>query len=83
MREVAKGQGAIPFDAPGAELHHHVEGGEGRVNFDAFVKKYGLTDPALLEQARIVRGAGARIKHVTPVPGGGGGGRRVQGDGRG
>lgn len=52
---VAKGTGAIPFDTPGAELTHIEEGGEERVSFDAFVRKYRLVDPALLELAKIVR----------------------------
>ena len=48
-------QGAIPFDTPGAELHHYEEGGQEFVSFDAIIRKYGLRDPALLELARIVR----------------------------
>jgi hypothetical protein len=58
---VAKEQHAIPFDSPGAELTHFVEGGREYVSFDAIVKKYGLKDPALSELARIVRGADAKI----------------------
>lgn len=35
--------GAFPYDIPGVELSH-----EGDLcSFDAFLKKYGLTDPAL------------------------------------
>lgn len=55
--EIAKADNAIPFDAPGAELTHYKEGGEERVSFDSIIKKYGLVDPALLELAKIVRGA--------------------------
>jgi len=51
--EVAQKEGAIPFDAPGVDLGHHGE----EVSFDAIIKKYNLKDPALLELARIVRGA--------------------------
>lgn len=58
---VAKEEGAIPFDAPGIELTHYKEGGEDRVTFDAIVRKYGLKDRPLLELAKIVRGADARI----------------------
>lgn len=55
--EVAKATGAIPFDAPGAELHHYEEGGLEYVSFDAIIRKYRLSDPALLELAKIVRTA--------------------------
>jgi hypothetical protein len=57
--DVAKEEGAVPFDAPGIELTHYKENGEERVSFDAIVKKYGLTDPALLDLAEIVRTADA------------------------
>jgi hypothetical protein len=52
---VAHREGAIPFDTPGAELHHYDEGGQEFVSFDAIIKKHRLTDPALLELAKIVR----------------------------
>jgi len=58
---VAKEKGAIPFDAPGIELTHYKEGNRQYVSFDAIIKKYGLKDPALLELAKIVRGADAKI----------------------
>lgn len=57
----AKEEGAIAFDAPGAELTHYEDFGEERVSFDAIIRKYALKDPALLELAKIVRGADARI----------------------
>lgn len=53
--QVAERGGAIPFDAPGAELHHFEEDGKEFVSFDAIIRKYRLTDPALLELAKIVR----------------------------
>ena len=52
---VAKTEGATPLDTPGAELHHYEEGGKEYVSFDAIIKKYKLTDPALLLLAKIVR----------------------------
>jgi len=55
VMQVAKERGAIPFDTPGAELHHYEEAGEEFVSFDAIVRKYKITDPALLELAKIVR----------------------------
>lgn len=44
---------AIPFDVPGVELSHDGE----LCSFDAFLRKYNLTEPALQDLARIVRGA--------------------------
>lgn len=64
--EVAKELAAVPFDTPGAELSHYNEGGKEFVSFDAIIKKYGLTDPALLDLARIVRGADATIPDAPP-----------------
>ena len=57
VANVARSTGAIPFDVPGVELHHYSESGVDYVSFDAIVRKYRLTDPALLELARIVREA--------------------------
>jgi len=59
---VAEQTGAIPYDVPGVELGHH--GAE--CSFDAIIKKYGLSDPALLCLARIVRGADTPDKDLTP-----------------
>lgn len=59
VMEVAKSENAIPFDLPGAELFHYEENGKEYVSFDAVIKKYELKDPALLEFAKIVRGADA------------------------
>jgi hypothetical protein len=58
---VAAREGATPFDVPNAELGHH--GPE--CSFDAIVKKYQLTDPALLRLALIVRGADTAAKDLT------------------
>lgn len=62
VAEVAKREGAIPFDTPGVELTHYQEEGEERVSFDAILRKHGLADPALRDLAEIVRTADA--KHV-------------------
>jgi hypothetical protein len=61
VKEVAKSENAIPFDAPDIELTHYNEDGNERVSFDAIIKKYGLKDPALLKLAEIVSGADAKI----------------------
>jgi hypothetical protein len=59
--EIAKREDAIPFDVPNVELGHH--GLE--CSFDAIVKKYNLTDPALKRLALIVRGADTDAKDLT------------------
>ncbi|HYU55221.1 MAG TPA: chromate resistance protein ChrB domain-containing protein [Candidatus Dormibacteraeota bacterium] len=64
--QVVKDTGAIAYDAKGVELTHYKENGEERVSFDAIIKKYKLTDPALLELAKIVRGADAKIPNPQP-----------------
>ena len=50
---VAREQNAVPYDVKGVELGHCGE----FCSFDAIIKKYVLNDPALLELARVVRGA--------------------------
>lgn len=59
---VAEREGAIPFDVPNVELGHH--GAE--CSFDAILKKYNITDPALHSLALIVRGADTPAKDLTP-----------------
>ncbi len=59
--EIAKKEDAIPFDVPGVELTHYKENGMEYVSFDSIIKKYNLNDKALLELAKIVRGADATI----------------------
>lgn len=66
VMDVARSEGAIPFDARGAELTHYKEGGKDYVSFDRLIKKYGLKDPPLLELAKIVRGADAKIPDAPP-----------------
>ena len=64
--QVVKDTGATAYDAKGVDLTHYKENGEERVSFDAIIKKYKLTDPALLELAKIVRGADAKIPNPPP-----------------
>jgi hypothetical protein len=59
--EVARKSGATAFDVPGVELTPLKEAGNEFVSFDAIIKKYKLNDGALLELAKIVRGADAEI----------------------
>jgi hypothetical protein len=60
--EVAKREGAIPFDVANVELGHDGP----NCSFDAIIKKYKLTDPALQRLAPIVRGADTDAKDLTP-----------------
>lgn len=63
VMEVARREGATPYDVPGVELGHH--GSE--CSFDAIVGKYSLAkDPALARLALIVRGADTPAKDLTP-----------------
>lgn len=58
----AAATGAIPYDVPGVELTH-----DGPLcSFDAILKKYALTDPALLDLAVIVRGADTAQLDLAP-----------------
>jgi len=51
--ERAAKEGAIAFDTSGAELHH-----EGDLcTFDVIIRKFGLTDPALLRMAKVINAA--------------------------
>ena len=58
-----KRENAIPFDVPNVELGHH----RTQYSFDPMIKKYNLTDTALLKMAVIVRGAdtNARTWHLS------------------
>ena len=59
---VAKETGAVPFDVPGVELGH-----DGPLcSFDAILKKYKLTDPALQVMAAIIRGADTNRLDLAP-----------------
>ncbi|WP_372524049.1 chromate resistance protein ChrB domain-containing protein [Sulfuricaulis sp.] len=53
VMKVAAETGATPYDVSGVELGHVGE----FCSFDAFLKKYQLTDPALQKLAVIVRAA--------------------------
>lgn len=53
----------ILFDVPDCELGHHGES----VSFDSILKKYGLTDPALVLMAEIVRAADSHQAQPHPA----------------
>lgn len=58
----AERAGALPYDVPGVELGHQ----DGGSSFEAFIRKYALTDPALLALARIVRAADTADRGAAP-----------------
>lgn len=62
--DLSKEQNAIPFDVPNVELGHHGD----ECSFDAIIKKYELDkkEPALLDLAKIVRGADTPNRSLTP-----------------
>jgi hypothetical protein len=60
--ENAKALNAIPYDFPGAKYAHEGE----RCTFDYIIKKHGLTDPAVLQIAEIVRGADTARFDLAP-----------------
>ena len=62
VMETAARESALPYDVPGVELGHH----NGGSSFDAFISKYGLTDPALLALANIVRAADTQNTDAAP-----------------
>jgi hypothetical protein len=58
----AQATGAIPYDVPGVDLTH-----DGPLcSFDAFLKKYRLSDPNLHDLAIIVRGADTARPDLAP-----------------
>jgi len=65
--EMARETGAVAYDIPGAEPFSH----DGELcSFDAFLKVYGIADPALDLLAVIVRGADtARLELAPQSPG--------------
>jgi hypothetical protein len=62
VARVAKETGATPFDVEGVELTHVGP----QCSFDAFLKKYALSDPALADLALIVRGADTARLDLAP-----------------
>jgi len=59
---VAERDGALAYDVPDVELGHH----NGDSSFESFIRKYKLTDPALLELAKIVRAADTQDRVAAP-----------------
>jgi hypothetical protein len=59
---VAEQTGATPYDVLDVEMSHVGD----HCSFDAFLKKYDLTHPALQQLAEIVRGADTSRLDMTP-----------------
>ena len=66
VMEIAEKEGAIPFDTPGAELHHR----ENLCTFDVIIKEYELTDQALLRMARVINAADTDRLDADPLAAG-------------
>jgi len=64
--EIAQQSGAIPFDTPGADLHHQ----DDLCTFDVIIKKYNLLDKALLRMAKIVNAADTNRMEKDPIAAG-------------
>jgi rhodanese-related sulfurtransferase len=62
VRRIAAERSAEPYDIPDVRLSHEGE----RCSFDAFLRAYRLTDPALGELALIVRGADTGRLDLAP-----------------
>lgn len=66
VMEMAEKTGAIPFDTPGAELHHR----DNHCTFDAIIEDYGLTDKALLRMAKVINAADTDNLDADPLAAG-------------
>ena len=63
IQEVVEKEDATPFDAPGVELGHH----NGDCSFDTIIKKYELTDKALLRLGKIINAADTGKMDQEPI----------------
>jgi hypothetical protein len=55
--EVAKKEGALSFDAPGAEYTHREVSGVEKCSFEVLVEHYKINDEAVRKLAKVVHGA--------------------------
>jgi hypothetical protein len=63
---VAKEEGAIAYDTPGADLHHRGD----LCTFDVLIEEYELVDKALLRLAKIVNAADTDNPQNDPIAAG-------------
>jgi hypothetical protein len=66
VMETAEKIGAIPFDTPGAVLHHRGI----RCTFDVIIQDYELTDAALLRMASVINAADTNCFAADPLAAG-------------
>ncbi len=66
VKEMAEKDGAIPFDTPGAELHHR----DALCTFDVIIKDYELADKALLRMAKVINAAETDHLEADPLAAG-------------
>jgi hypothetical protein len=66
VMEIAQKTGAIPFDTPGADLHHR----EDLCTFDVIIQEYGLIDTALLRMAKVINAADTDRLDADPLAAG-------------
>ena len=66
VMEMAEKTGAIPFDTPGAELHHR----HALCTFDVIIKDYELADKALLRMAKVINAADTDHLEADPLAAG-------------
>jgi hypothetical protein len=66
VMELAKETGAIPFDTPGAELHHQ----DGLCRFESIIRKYELKDKALIRLAKVINAADTDQLNAEPLAAG-------------
>ena len=62
IEEIVQKEKVIPYDAPDVELGHHGE----KCSFDSIVEKYKVSDPVVLELAKIVRAADTDKMETVP-----------------
>lgn len=62
VKDVSEEIGAIPYDIKDVHYSHREEG----CTFDTLIAEFGLSDPALLHVARIVRGADTARLDIEP-----------------
>ncbi|MBF0137683.1 MAG: chromate resistance protein [Magnetococcus sp. DMHC-1] len=66
--EVAAKEGAISYDAPGAEYDHDRSNPAGELcTFEVLIRAFQLTDKALLRLARVVSGADTHRYDLDPL----------------
>jgi hypothetical protein len=66
VMEIAEKTGSIPFDTPGAALHHREE----LCTFNVIIKDYELTDKALLRMAKVINAADTDHLDADPLAAG-------------